>query len=166
VFNEGSNLFQLVYVQTGIGVGLNGVGATVGVQAGNTGASNFTQYSINQSVITSGLILSAGFPAATPGPGACVAPTLPVITLNPTSPPSPAGAIATYLAAASGSPTPTVQWQRSTTGGLFTDIPGATSTSLVITTATTPNIYQYRAVFTNAAGSVATTATPLPRRPR
>jgi hypothetical protein len=84
--------------------------------------------------------------------------------LNPAMPPQTQGAIATYLAAATGSPTPTVQWQSSSDGSRFTDIPGATSTTLVIQTATTRNIYQYRAVFTNSAGSVATTATPPPRR--
>ena len=88
----------------------------------------------------------------------------PVITLNPTNAPEPAGAIATYTAAATGSPTPTVQWQRSSDGSTFTNVAGATATTLTITTATTPNIYQYRAVFTNSQGVATTTATRLPRR--
>lgn len=108
------------------------------------------------------LSLTAGFTCVSGG-GACVV-TPPVVILNPAMPPSPAGAIATYTAAATGSPTPTVQWQSSTDGSQFTDVPGATSTTLVIQTATTRNIYQYRAVFTNAAGSVATVATRPPRR--
>ena len=108
--------------------------------------------------------LIAGFTCAS-GAGVCaVTGTPPVVTVNPTLPPTPAGAIVTYTAVATGSPTPTVQWQSSTNGSLFTDIPGATSTTLVIQTATTRNIYQYRAVFTNGSGSATTTATPPPRR--
>ena len=88
----------------------------------------------------------------------------PVITLNPTNAPEPPGAVATYTAAASGAPTPTVKWQRSTDGSTFIDIIGATSTTLTVQSATTPNIYQYRAVFTNGSGVATTTATRLPRR--
>jgi hypothetical protein len=71
VFNEGSNQFQFRYVQTGIGIALNGVNATVGVQAGNTAMSNFTQFSLNQGVITPGLQLAAALGQCTPGPGPC-----------------------------------------------------------------------------------------------
>src|SRR5207253_1121070 len=76
------------------------------------------------------------------------------------------GATATFTAAASGFPAPTVQWQLSTDGGTnFTNIAGATSTSYSTTTGA--NGYQYRAHFTNGVGAAAeTTATltinPLP----
>src|SRR5207245_2941397 len=69
-----------------------------------------------------------------------------------------AGATATFTAAASGFPTPSVQWQLSTDAGVtFTNIGGATSTSYSTSTGTNGN--QYRAHFTNAAGSADTTAT-------
>ncbi|QUW04026.1 hypothetical protein J8C06_13310 [Chloracidobacterium validum] len=71
VFNEGSSQFQFRYVQTGIGATANGASATVGVQAGNTAMSNFTQFSFNQSVITPGLQLAAALGQCTPGSGPC-----------------------------------------------------------------------------------------------
>lgn len=78
-----------------------------------------------------------------------------VVTQNPTAQAGCAGGMVTFTAAASGSPTPTVQWQVSTDGGLtFTDIPGATSTSLTVTV--NPG-RQYRAVFTSLCGGTATT---------
>src|SRR5438445_3669398 len=69
-----------------------------------------------------------------------------------------AGATATFTAAASGFPAPTVQWQVSS-GGPFTNIPGATSTTLSFTAAASDNNNQYRAVFTNGSGTAQTTAT-------
>ena len=93
-----------------------------------------------------------------------IAPTAaPVVTLNPTSQTVNAGQTATFTVGASGNPTPTVQWQQSTgTGGPFTDIPGATSTTYTIASTTvSQNGYQYQAVFTNLAGSATTTAASL-----
>src|SRR5262249_25118157 len=53
----------------------------------------------------------------------------PSITTNPTNQTVNAGQTATFTAAATGTPTPTVQWQVSTNGGTsFSDISGATST--------------------------------------
>ena len=61
------------------------------------------------------------------------------------------GSTATFTAAASGSPTPTVQWQVSTNGGAsFTDIVGATSTTYSFTVAAADNGKRFRAVFTNS----------------
>lgn len=58
-FFENSNNFQIVYAQTGTGAGgLNGTGATVGVQAGRS-PSPSTQFSFNQPNITPGLRLTA-----------------------------------------------------------------------------------------------------------
>src|SRR5579864_7876877 len=88
--------------------------------------------------------------------------TLPVITTNPTNVSVLAGATATFTAAATGSPAPTVQWQVSTNGGTsFSNVAGATSTTLSFTTTTAQNGNQYKAVFTNAAGSTSTTAATL-----
>src|SRR5881296_1030883 len=86
----------------------------------------------------------------------------PTITMQPTNQTVTAGETATFTAAATGSPTPTVQWQVSTDGGVtFSDIPGATSTTLSFTTTVSQNGNRYRAVFTNSAGSATTTAATL-----
>jgi hypothetical protein len=86
----------------------------------------------------------------------------PTITTQPTNQTVTAGQTATFTAAATGSPTPTVQWQVSTDGGVtFSNISGATSTTLSLTTALSQNGYRYRAVFTNAAGTATTTAATL-----
>jgi large repetitive protein len=88
--------------------------------------------------------------------------TAPVVTTNPSSQTVCAGANATFTAAASGQPTATVQWQVSTDGITFNDIPGATSTTLSFATAAGDNGKQYRARFSNTCGTnVATTAATL-----
>jgi sugar lactone lactonase YvrE len=88
--------------------------------------------------------------------------TLPTVTINPTNQGAPAGSSATFTAAASGNPSPTVQWQVSANGGGFTNIPNATSTTLIITGITdSMSGNQYRAVFTNIVGSATTSAGTL-----
>jgi len=75
---------------------------------------------------------------------------------------------ASFTAAASGSPTPTVQWQLSTNAGsTWSDISGATSTSYT-TPATTTGMssYQYHAVFTNSAGTATSSAATLTVNPQ
>jgi CSLREA domain-containing protein len=87
--------------------------------------------------------------------------TAPVVTTNPASQTVISGN-ATFTAAASGIPTPTVQWQVSTNGGAsFSNIPGATSTTLTFATNSGQNGNQYRAVFTNACGTATTSAATL-----
>src|SRR6266478_3808053 len=89
-------------------------------------------------------------------------PTLPTITTQPANQVVTAGQTATFTAAATGSPAPTVQWQVSANGGTtFSNISGATSTILSFTTALSQNGNQYRAAFTNSAGSASTTAATL-----
>ena len=80
----------------------------------------------------------------------------PVITTQPNSQSAIAGANATFVVAATGSPTPTVQWYLSTNGGTsFNIVSGATSYTLVITSTTVgQNGNQYHAVLTNSGGSV------------
>jgi len=90
------------------------------------------------------------------------APVAPSITTQPTRQTITAGQTATFTAAATGSPTPTVQWQVSTDGGVtFSNVSGATSTTLSFTTALSQSGNQYRAVFTNSAGTATTTAATL-----
>ena len=87
----------------------------------------------------------------------------PIITTQPTNQTVTAGQSATFTAAASGTPNPTVQWQLSTNGGsTWSNITGATSsTCTVANTTTSQNGYEYRAVFSNSAGSATTNAAIL-----
>ena len=67
------------------------------------------------------------------------------------------GSTASFSAAASGAPAPTVQWQVSTdTGDTWSPISGATSATYSFTTSPTQNGYEYEAVFTNTAGQATT----------
>jgi uncharacterized repeat protein (TIGR01451 family) len=81
----------------------------------------------------------------------------PVITKNPTNQSLAGSGTITFTAAASGTPTPTVQWQVSTNGGAtYTNVPGATSTTLTLTSSPTLDGNLYRAVFTNTCGTATT----------
>ena len=84
------------------------------------------------------------------------------VTRNPISQIASAGNPVTFVAAGSGLPTPTVQWQVSTDAGVtFSDLSGATSTTLTFTTTQNENGYAYRAVFTNSAGTATSTPATL-----
>jgi len=84
------------------------------------------------------------------------------ITQNPTDQAVCDSGLATFVATADGSPSPTVKWQVSTDGGsTFNDIPGATSPTLTFTATSGQNGNKYRAMFTNSCGSATTTAAIL-----
>ena len=87
----------------------------------------------------------------------------PAVTTNPKSQVVPYGQSATFTAAASGFPPPSVQWQVSTDGGSsFSAVSGATSDTLSIAgTTLAENANEYEAVFTNPAGSATTSAATL-----
>jgi hypothetical protein len=86
----------------------------------------------------------------------------PSVTQNPSSSTVNSGSTANFTAAATGNPTPTVQWQVSTNdGSLWSDISGATSTTYSFTAASGDNGNQYRAVFTNIVGSATSSAATL-----
>jgi hypothetical protein len=87
----------------------------------------------------------------------------PSVTTNPTSQTVTAGSAVSFTAAATGNPTPSVQWQVSTDGGLtYNLIAGATSATLTLSSTTaSQNGYRYRAVFTNSIGSATTSAAVL-----
>jgi hypothetical protein len=82
----------------------------------------------------------------------------PVVTTQPLNQTVANGQTETFTAAASGTPTPTAQWQLSVdVGASWHDIPNTASdsfTSLPLNPAV--NGWEVRAVFTNVAGSVAT----------
>ena len=93
--------------------------------------------------------------------------SLPVVTTNPAAATLNAGGTTTFIAAASGTPTPTVQWQVNNGSG-FTNITdggvysGSATGTLTITGATAAmNGYQYQAIFTNSGGSATSTAATL-----
>jgi hypothetical protein len=94
----------------------------------------------------------------------------PIVTLQPADITVPAPMGASFTAAASGTPTPTVQWQISFNAGLsWGSINGATNPTFVLpTTAVGDSGDRFRAVFSNASGTVnsngailTVTATPL-----
>jgi len=74
-----------------------------------------------------------------------------------------AGSSVSFTAAASGNPTPTVQWYVSTNGGAtVSPIAGATATTLGLTSVPgSANGNQYKATFTNSVGTATTTAATL-----
>src|SRR5262249_45978425 len=73
----------------------------------------------------------------------------PVVTLNPSSQTVCPGPVS-FSAAASGTPSPTVQWQVSSDGGTtFSDIAGATSTTYSFTAGAGDNGKEFRARFSN-----------------
>jgi hypothetical protein len=91
-------------------------------------------------------------------PTVAATPVAPAITGQPAAQSVNVGQAATFTAAASGTPTPTVQWQSAAPGtSTFANISGATTTTLTVSNTTAAqNGTQYRAVFTNSAGSATT----------
>ncbi|MFM7833336.1 MAG: immunoglobulin domain-containing protein, partial [Planctomycetaceae bacterium] len=157
-------------------VTLTGVSLSLsGTFPGMTGTETFTIVSATGGVtgqfsgLTQGAAISVGgFPYTADYTANSVklipatAGTAPSITQNPSSQTVVAGNTSTLTASASGSPSPTVQWQVSTNSGTsWSDISGATSTTLSFTAAAGDNGNQYRAVFTNTAGSATSTAATL-----
>ena len=89
-------------------------------------------------------------------------PLFPIVTTAPLTVTVATGASYSFTAAASGYPTPTVQWQRSSDNGLtWVSIAGATSTTYTATAAAGDQGAQFEAVFTNGSGSATTTPAVL-----
>jgi alpha-tubulin suppressor-like RCC1 family protein len=88
---------------------------------------------------------------------------LPVVTKQPLSVTVEEGQGAAFEATASGFPAPTVQWEVSTNGGsTWSPVEGATADRLAIARAkASESGEEYRAVFTNAAGSARSNAVTL-----
>jgi hypothetical protein len=87
--------------------------------------------------------------------------TAPVITTDPLSQSVYAGATATFTAAASGTPTPNVQWQVSVDEGATWIDTALTTTTISGMPTAFVNGWEFRAVFTNGGGSATTTAATL-----
>lgn len=91
------------------------------------------------------------------------APVVPAFTAQPLDAAVTEPAAATFGVAVTGTPAPTLQWQRSSDGGTnWSDIGGATAASFT-TPATTlaMNGWRYRALASNSAGSVASSVATL-----
>ena len=122
-------------------------------------AENGNQY---EAVFTNGTA-----PDATTNPVVLsVSPAIaPVITTNPISQTVNEGDSVTFTAAASGTPTPTVEWQVSIDGGsTWIDIPALNSPTISGIPPAYLNFmngWQFRAVFTNAGGSAMSNAATL-----
>jgi alpha-tubulin suppressor-like RCC1 family protein len=106
------------------------------------------------SVLAAGLVTGSAW-AAPPKP--------PNITLQPQNQTVEEGSSATFEAAASGNPAPSVQWEISTdAGSTWSAVAGATAGRLTIASATvSENGHQYRAVFNNPSGSATTRSVTL-----
>lgn len=86
----------------------------------------------------------------------------PRITSQPSNVTVSPGSTATFSAAASGAPTPSVQWRMSTNGGAtWTAVSGGTSTTLSFVATAAENGRRYEAVFTNPGGSATTKVVTL-----
>ncbi len=96
------------------------------------------------------------------GPAASAKKVVPKVTKDPSSVTVASGGKASFAAAASGSPTPTVRWEISTnSGATFTAISGATAATYSFTATAARNGDRYEAVFTNSAGTARTKAATL-----
>ena len=139
--------------------------ATYGTGATTTAMSG-ERYRVVVSNSAGSVTSSAAVLAVNPTPVAAA------FTTQPTDQSVTVGAAAAFTVVATGTPAPTLQWQRSTDGGsTYTDIAGAT-TAVFNTGATTlaQNGERYRAIATNSAGTatsiVATlTVNPAPVAP-
>ncbi|MGH9822895.1 MAG: immunoglobulin domain-containing protein [Blastocatellia bacterium] len=116
---------------------------------GVTAAQNGTQYQA---------VFSNHCGSATSNPATLTVNVPASVTMSPINQTICSGGNATFTAAGSGFPTPTVQWQVSANGGPFANIPGATSPTLTINSVTpAQNGTMHQAVFTNSC-TMATTS--------
>ncbi|HBB87033.1 MAG TPA: hypothetical protein DC047_05410, partial [Blastocatellia bacterium] len=113
--------------------------------AGSTGGTGSADATVDHATVTAFINIQAAA----------------AVTVNPTDQTACEGGSVTFTAASSGFPPPTVQWQVSSGGGPFTDIPGATSNTLTFTANISQDGNKYRAVFTNAGGSATSSAATL-----
>ncbi len=90
----------------------------------------------------------------------------PEVTVQPANETVTAGETASFMAEASGNPTPTVQWWVSKHGGAFEEVSGATSDTYTIPgTATSESGYEYEAVFSNEKGEATSSPATLTVNP-
>jgi hypothetical protein len=130
----------------------------------NIAGETSSTYSFTTTVADSGYQYQAVFSNSYGGTATTSAATLtvsipePVVTLNPVNQDVYAGHAVTFTAAATGTPTPTVQWQVNRNDGFgFVNVGARGSATYSFTTVASQNGYEYQAVFSNAYGGTATT---------
>ncbi len=138
-------------------------GGATGTQTGASSPLTVTSLTPGASytcTVTARNLVGSGAPS---DPSNAVVPTdPPAVTTQPSDTTVTAGDGYSFSAVASGVPAPDVQWQLSTdAGATFADIAGATSTTLTGTAAYDDSGNEYRARFTNAAGSATSAAATL-----
>jgi hypothetical protein len=87
-------------------------------------------------------------------------PVAPTVTTQPHDA-SAGGGTVSFTAAATGDPQPLVQWQSMASGADWANIDGATNDMLTVDASSYPVGTQFRAVFTNLAGSALSDAATL-----
>lgn len=85
----------------------------------------------------------------------------PSFTAQPASVTVNEGQSATFTVAATGTPTPTDQWERSTNGSTWSTVSSATSATYTFSAAKTDHSTQYRARASNASGSATSSPATL-----
>lgn len=145
-------------------------GAAAGSPAGGPGWSTHGTHVVTPSFIDTNRVVGSPQDARVPtweGPGSQAAagrggPVAPAITLEPSSQTVAPGGTATFTASASGSPTPSVQWYRSTNGGgRWAAIGGATADTYAFAASASESGDEFEAIFRNNAGSATTTPATL-----
>ncbi|WP_433064794.1 beta strand repeat-containing protein [Dactylosporangium sp. CS-033363] len=153
------------------GSGFTGVSGPSGVTFGGTNATGYTVDSDTQITATAPAHAAGAVPVVVTSSGGgsnttvqftyVASNTAPAVTTQPQSQTKTDGQPVSFTAAASGTPTPTVQWQSKTPAGSWTNIGGATSTTYMSTAALGDDGTQYRAVFSNSVSSATSNAATL-----
>ena len=94
-------------------------------------------------------LLTGAICMATLGPGLG---QVPVITIQPTNQTACAGTEAPFVVGVTGADPLFYQWRSSTGGADYSDLPGCTNATLVITNVQASDSLYYQAVITNAQG--------------
>jgi autotransporter-associated beta strand protein len=154
----------------GVSVNFSQFGGPTAMAASNSGNIWTATYTIlpsvtagsNRNVIVTATEDAGNSAVATGNANATIV-VPPSVTTNPTNQTVNAGGTASFTAAASGGPTPTVQWQVSVDGGVTWNAAPGTNNQLTYTfsASTSQDANQYEAVFTNTAGSATTSAATL-----
>ena len=140
------------------------LGDSLGGSLSRTAGETPGTYAINVGTVPTNTNYSVSFTAA----DLTITGTAPSVTTHPVATTMPAGNLVSFTAAATGNPTPNVQWQVLAIGGTWSNVSGATSTTYSFTTVAADNGKQYRAVFSNGvtpnatsnAATLTVTATP------
>jgi hypothetical protein len=138
------------------GPGVDSLGSSPVLEPGGTHTLRFLTGNLNGG--PSRTIQSGPFSVV----AAPVVDVAPVVSSSPESVSVVEGASVSFSAAASGSPVPSVQWESKKGSGSWAPVAGATSTTLDLAKVTTGlSGTQYRAVFSNSAGSAESDAATL-----